>query len=1200
MQQIFKKHLTGIGVLWLLAVLFLALDIAGPLLGAPPTATASAGPLYSLTKNVPVAVNQVFFFHFFFYPLPLLLTFWLWWHIRKLKKAQLARIEEVAANSVSVYLGPPVDDTTAWDKSWGILADWHSLISELPQNTPKARREGYGLHSAFGYVSRVGDGVRLTARIPTPLATAAATADQGEPEQAGGEQSPKGRKLKAKKRKRSGAENDLSEIPTGLPQEFISLIKSRYEFCEVQVQAPGFDPLNLDAVKENKFVQRRKSIGEGKVVSAYRLLHLNGASYLGIKTKFLDDPTALIYPKLDLSNDSGLSACGIEIVCVPASEWQKEAQQAIQNFQSQEMSHQVASQLALSTTGGKSQDTSRAATSRSSLASTKVQREAIEKRLEEGTAAFCVWIYVWAEGDKKAVESRLSQLVNIFSQYTVAASPKTGPGQRFTVQKSGQGLNEVRKRAYPLFFAPEPSVLTVSELAVLWHIPNKSVRGPERAGAMSPPPAMPLVHRTILADGRVIKTDDKWRRVIGLYTQADGTQLEIGISEQGCLRGGDLTGRPGSGKSVDLETSIVLDTQRDDTANVGKGKSDAPWNSIVSIDPNGDFIYDTIDRLPDTHEAITAVIDPLDRERVAGLNPMAIPKGFDQEAIEAMVSTLGGGLDSTLRNLVQNTAKENARDGSVGLVASSMIEIFAKTQGVTMDTTPTIYRVISNAIRLSVEADSNATIWTLLRLINDEAYRAAMVTRTRDELLRQFWTDEFANMADKQGGSALAPTRSRLENLLRQESIRRLLTQRVRTVNLRQSIDKGHVLLFRFSPELGADKSFLLAVSFNLIKQAVFSRANIAKEQRRMVSVYLDEFQDILGTDASTLQTWLEQARKFGGAVTLAHQNLSQVKTLLEALKGTIGSFIPMLVGPDDRKFYAGYFDSAEWPREQIERAFAKLPPYSKVAKLYDAGQDFTPVLLRSLPRLPRQASRVPTLVALKDENTPSGYRIEPYNPTQHGEALRESKADGMEGFWEATEQGIARGISPATPTFCPNLIEEMTSFLHRKGQLQWGLHPFDMRGADLSGFNPEEIRRINGTSGELKEAQQLLLEVERMADQQEREDTLSALDERRWQLYRMSRKGRDIALRKVLIQPSQRSLIPEKRNRVLTLSRLWVGTPIAEIEAEAKRPDGFTVEAERIREKMMQEAEAAAASQENGKRGGGGGGKAKAKKAAV
>jgi hypothetical protein len=47
------------------------------------------------------------------------------------------------------------------------------------------------------------------------------------------------------------------------------------------------------------------------------------------------------------------------------------------------------------------------------------------------------------------------------------------------------------------------------------------------------------------------------------------------------------------------------------------------WNSVVITDPNGVLIYDTLDqadRLTQTHETFTYIIDPLD-ERVAVIRP---------------------------------------------------------------------------------------------------------------------------------------------------------------------------------------------------------------------------------------------------------------------------------------------------------------------------------------------------------------------------------------------------------------------------------------------------------------------------------------------------------------------------------------------------------------------------------------------------
>jgi hypothetical protein len=1183
-MKAFRTPLIAVVTLWIICGIFLAVDLAGPILGAPPPAkttvdsslstpipqptptnsknsgktqkkpdeNAGSGLLYPATRHIPKTVNDIYSYHFFIFPLPLLLTILLVRHISGLKKAQRARMDEIAANSVTVSINPPVSDTTPFSKSWLLLDDFFNVFSGIPGNRPDMRQRGLGVYFSLGYSSRVGDGIRMTARIPTPL-----------------NQSPARRKK--------------APIPQGLPSEIINIVSSRYDYVEVKAQPPEYDHLDLDAIKDSKFTLRRKGI-QGRV-QAYKLLKLASPAFMPINA---EDNTAAIYQKLNLASDSGLSACGIEIVLLPASEWHKDAEKQLQLLFASETSQQVAGRQA---TAGKTLNTSRAAQAKANLTGVKTQREAIAKK-HEVRGGYCTFVYLWAEGNQVAVQNKLESLINIFTAYSIDPSSMTGAGNRFQVIGSGQGLTEVRRRAYPVFFTPEISVLNSQELSALWYLPNKDVkRGPERAGAMSPPPAIPVIHSTTLPDGTKYNSDDSWRLILGTYTQPDGTKLEVGISEQSCLRGAQITGRPGSGKSVDLQNIIVQGMTRSDGANKGKGGSDLLNNSFVAADPNGDFANDTLKTTPDHMEDKIAVIDPSDKERVAGLNPMALPdKRLEPETIEAIVGTIGQSLGDDFRRQLQEITKKGIeQDGAAGFVASQMLEVFAKTQGVSIDNTPNIYRVLSNSLRVAVEVSGTSTIWTLLRMINDAPYREAMVSRSRDPIATNFFREEFANLADKGGGEKLASTRSRLENLLRQEVIRRLLTQRNRTVNIREFIDKGWGIMFRFPPTLGSDKPFLLAVTFNLVKQAVFSRADIRdKNQRRTVHVLLDEFQEMVGTDSATLQIWLEQARKFGGAIVLAHQNLSQVKALLEAIKGTIGNLVPMLLGPDDVKFYSGYLGSSEFTSEQLFRTFTNLPKYSKVAKLYDDGQDFAPVLLNSLPLLTEYAPEKPLLIAIPDEAAVYGYRLEQFVPERHSDLIAPHKA-----LYAPTAKGEQHGVRPTTPDYCTNLIEELTDFLHRKDALKWGYYPFDLKGVQLglelenAQATLETVRRMNRDSDEVRQAQELLLGIERLRPI-EREDYLTGLDEETWQRYRMARKSRDMELRKVIV--ANRGLIPDKLNRINTLSRLWVGTPVPEIEAETKRPDDFTLEAEQIRQRMLEEA----AQEEEG------GGKKKGKKKAV
>ena len=127
------------------------------------------GIVYAYTRQIPVVVNRLYFpFHFALFPLPPLFTFLFYRYVSGLKRKQRARIEEIARNSVTVLIGPPIEDTTKWQDSWAFLQSWHTILANLPQNEPRARWHGNGIHFSLGMVSRAGDGIRLTARIPSP------------------------------------------------------------------------------------------------------------------------------------------------------------------------------------------------------------------------------------------------------------------------------------------------------------------------------------------------------------------------------------------------------------------------------------------------------------------------------------------------------------------------------------------------------------------------------------------------------------------------------------------------------------------------------------------------------------------------------------------------------------------------------------------------------------------------------------------------------------------------------------------------------------------------------------------------------------------------------------------------------------------------------------------------------------------------
>ncbi|HEX2912253.1 MAG TPA: hypothetical protein VH186_15695 [Chloroflexia bacterium] len=1232
-MRVFKPFFMVLAGLWIIALLLVAVDLLGATLGAPPPGqavsastagageaqgqTPGAGPtptpnryprspylnqnpkgatgqaanasssgtaeggssgstrgglLYPLTAKIPAQVARIYgITHWFYYPLPLLLTIWLLLHISKLRKAQARRCNELAQNWQTLFIGPQVNDKTKWEETTPLITDLYGMVGYLPQNQPKARYSGQGVHLALGYVSRRGDGIRLTATFPAPSDNETGAAENETVE-----------KAKAK--------NQPAPIPEGLAADFINQVKSYYPWSQPLMQ--DSDPLDLEAFAQTNAMYRQYRQSTGQAVTGWQLLGLAQPSHLPVKTDFSGDPTRVLYQKLDLGQDSDLLACGIELVLVPASDWRNDANTALKNLHAQEIGHNQASKQALSPAqgkggsglaglginlpglgGAKGANVGSAASSRVNLKSAQQQREAIEDKLED-SAAFSVMVYVWAEGSERAVQQKVKQLAGaLVERYRAENS--------FRVVASGQDLRAVRKRGYSPFFAPEPSVLSASELAALWHLPSPqeiTSGSLNWAKAVSPPPESDIVHAIILKDGTRRRVDNTWRQVLCLYAMPDGSKLEIGIGEQGLLRGQTRIGRPGSGKTVTAESSFVQDIERDDKANSGKGGSPLRSNGIFVSDPNRDMSFDLLDRVPDWYERHVCFVDATDKERVCSLNPLYIPEGFDRTALSEFRQTLGGNLpkeeQSNLLHLLDN-ADEAGDDAAVAALCSAVLDALSATLGVSMDNTPNIYRFFANSLQLVTELDKSATFWTIKKLLEDGAYREAMVESSRNNLIRPYWEVDFPMQAEKQGGAALTSTKNRMEALLRDPVVRRLFAQRKRTVNIRELLDAGETIIGCFSPELGANKGFIMQIYFKLGQLAVFSRADTAKEQRRTTSFHLDEFQESVAKDPETVVRCFEQIRKYGGALNCMHQNLEQVKNIVRSIVGNVGTMVAMNIGPYDRTFYSDYFSSRTWPKEQIEQAFAELPRFSMIPRIFDNGKEHTPFVAQNLPRSPRLPNVEPLLIAVNDSESPNGYHLEFYDEALHAGLLEVSEQEGFEGFWVATAEGQRRGVQPSLPKECPGLIEALTRFLYQADGMRWQIVPFDPKEAAIQGLTAEKVAEINRDPAQLAECWELLLSIEALPPRQRlayltSQQQLSDYD---WLLYRASRYGRDLLLWEYLIENP--GLIPVKRERILTLSRLKYGVPVAEIEAETVRPDQFTARAGEIKQLHDDEAQA-------------------------
>ena len=129
-------------------------------------------------------------------------------------------------------------------------------------------------------------------------------------------------------------------------------------------------------------------------------------------------------------------------------------------------------------------------------------------------------------------------------------------------------------------------------------------------------------------------------------------------------------------------------------------------------------------------------------------------------------------------------------------------------------------------------------------------------------MARLFWTREFPGWNERYRTEALSAIQNKVRPFLMNRSIRAIVGQKGRTLNLRKVMDEGKVLVANLSKgRIGEDNANLLgALLVSTLQQAAMSRADVPEEQRRDFFLTVDEFQNYrTGSFASILS----EARKY-------------------------------------------------------------------------------------------------------------------------------------------------------------------------------------------------------------------------------------------------------------------------------------------------------------------------------------------------
>ena len=458
-------------------------------------------------------------------------------------------------------------------------------------------------------------------------------------------------------------------------------------------------------------------------------------------------------------------------------------------------------------------------------------------------------VYVPNKPNKELAMVKLREIAGSFKQFNI-------PHLNGFVIKEVVSGDAIVKR-YQSREMKESFVLSVEELATIYHMPNLTVTTPNiywvRSKRLEPPHDLPTK----------IKAEEL--TTLG-RTNFRGSRHLFGIKKLDRRRHMYVIGKTGMGKSTLLENMILSDIE------AGRG--------VGVVDPHGDLADHILNYIPANRTNDVIVFDPSDREFPIAFNMLE-------------------NIDSSLNSIV----------------CSGLVGIFKKIYGDSWG--PRLEHILRNTI-LSLLEYPNTTILGIPRILQDRDFRGRVVRKIQDPIVKSFWENEFEKMEPRQRVEAISPILNKVGQFLSSPIIRNILGQPQSAIDLRFAMDKKKIVIVNLSKgKMGEDMSSLLgAMMITKFQLDAMSRANIPEDERVDFYLYVDEFQNFATESFATI---LSEARKYRLNLTMANQYIAQMPDeVRDAVFGNVGTILSFQVGFDDAEYISGQYGEEALPNDLV------------------------------------------------------------------------------------------------------------------------------------------------------------------------------------------------------------------------------------------------------------------------------------------
>lgn len=255
--------------------------------------------------------------------------------------------------------------------------------------------------------------------------------------------------------------------------------------------------------------------------------------------------------------------------------------------------------------------------------------------------------------------------------------------------------------------------------------------------------------------------------------------------------------------------------------------------------------------------------------------------------------------------------------------------------------------ILNNTLLALLHYPQKTTLLGINRMLGDKSYRDKIVSKIKDPVVKSFWEDEFAGYSERYRTKAVAAIQNKIGQFLSSNLIRNIVGQVSSTINTRELMDSGKIMIMNLSKgKVGEDNMRLLGGMFiTKLQLSAMSRVDTPEHLRKDFMLYVDEFQNFATPSFASM---LSEARKYRLSLVMAHQYIEQLsEEVRDAVFGNVGTLVSFRIGAADAEFLEQEFSPVFMQQDLVN-----LSKYHIFLKLMIDGVASQPFSAKTLPPL--------------------------------------------------------------------------------------------------------------------------------------------------------------------------------------------------------------------------------------------------------